>query len=179
MPITVKEYHKRVAFVRQLMKEEGLDALVIYSWKRGQVTYLSGYWPGYVANMAMVILPQEGEPSLLIRLAFDLERAKRMSWINDIRTVGTLSNFPVYCGKILRKGGIRTGKVGFVAGDATVDEMPYSILTAMKKDLTQIEFVSASALLEKARLVKSREEISILKKSASIARRSTHTKILQ
>ncbi len=169
MSITEKEYCQRLVFIRQLMREKDLDALIVYSWKRGQVTYISGYWPGYMANMAMVIIPQEGELSLLIRLPFDLERAKRMSWIDDIRAVGILSNFAVYCGKILLEKGIKTGKVGFVAGDATVDEMPYSLLTTIKKDFPQVEFLSAFTLFEKARSIKSKQEINILKNSALVA----------
>lgn len=169
MPITEKEYRQRLVFIRQLMRKKDLDALIVYSWKRGQVTYISGYWPGYMANMAMVIIPREGELSLLIRLSFDLERARQASWIDDIRIANTLSKFASCCSEILQQKGFRSKKVGFVAGDATVDEMPYSLLTTMKKDLPQVEFLSAFPLFEEARSIKSKQEISILKESAFIA----------
>jgi len=169
MPITKKEYCQRLTFIRQLMKEEDLEALIVYSWKRGQATYISGYWPGYIANMAMVIIPREGELSLLIRLPFDLERARKMSWIDDIRIADTLPRFASCCTQILREKGFKSGKIGFVAGDAIVDEMPYSLLTAMKEDLPQVELLPALTLFEKARFIKSKEEINILKNSAVIA----------
>lgn len=169
MPITEKEYCQRLVFIRQLMRKKDLDALIVYSWKRGQVTYISGYWPGYMANMAMVIIPQEGELSLLIRLPFDLERAKQASWIDDIRIASTLSKFASCCTQILGKKGFSSRKVGFVGGDATVDEMPYSLLTTIKKDFPQVEFLSAFTLFEKARFVKSKQEINILKNSALVA----------
>ena len=71
--ISVEEYRQRVTSLQRHMARQGFEALVIYSWKRGQVRYLSGYQPNYVANVAILVVPSSGEPTLLIRFPFDLE----------------------------------------------------------------------------------------------------------
>lgn len=167
--ITKEEYQRRLKLIRGSMKKENLDALIIYSWKRGQVEYISGYRPNYIANVAMVIIPLEGKPLLFIRFPFDIERAHRASWIKDIKAAGNLAGFIPLCCNFFQESKLLKGKVGLITGDAIMDEMPYSLMKELEKSLPGLKFIPAFKLFEKARLVKSEQEIEILKSSAAIA----------
>ncbi len=91
MGMRIEEYRRRINTIRASMAGQRLDALLIYSWKRGQVRYLTGYTPNYVANVAAVVLPVDGDPVMFIRFPFDLERAHRACWFDDVRASGDLS----------------------------------------------------------------------------------------
>jgi Xaa-Pro aminopeptidase len=66
--------------VRELMEEEGLDALVVRA--PDNVLYLSNFWgmKGYEA----VVFPREGEPTLVC-LEASAEDAERNAWTEDVR----------------------------------------------------------------------------------------------
>src|SRR3990172_9301487 len=68
---------------RALMKQKCLDVLVIYSaeqhglgreWARYFANFVYPYWNGE----ALIVLPLEGEPALLINYGFLLENARLM-----------------------------------------------------------------------------------------------------
>jgi Xaa-Pro aminopeptidase len=133
--ISVAEYEERLRLVRQEMTKLELDALLVYSWKRGQVRYISGYKPDYVANVAMVVVPLSGMPTLLIRFPFDLERARKMSWFDDIRASGDFAGLARDCVAVLRERGANLHRIGLVTGDFVVDEMPRSLYEMSKTAL--------------------------------------------
>jgi Xaa-Pro dipeptidase len=163
------EYEKRLRFIQQEMLRLELDALLVYSWKRGQVRYLSGYKPNYVANVAMLVVPPVGEPTLLIRFPFDLERARRMSWLSDIRASGDLPGLARDCQSVLRQHRSGLGRIGLVSGDFVVDEMPHSLYEILSQAFPTSEFVSAMSLIERARLRKSPAEAQLVRESAQVA----------
>lgn len=167
--ISAAEYGKRLNFVRHEMAQQGLEALLVYSWKRGQVRYLTGYKPNYVANVAMLVVPPVGEPTLLIRFPFDLERAHRMSWLSDIRASGDLPGLVRDCQSVLRQGSSGLSRIGLVSGDFVVDEMPHSLYEMLGQAFPTSEFVSARSLFERARLHKSPAEAQLIRESAQVA----------
>ena len=133
--ITKEEYTGRLELIRRGMAEKKLEALLVYSWKRGQVRYISGYQPNYVANTAIVIVPPEGKPTLLIRFPFDLERAKKSSWLEDIRASGDWAGFVRDCRAILAGRGADGGRIGLISGDFVVNEMPYTLYQDLVESL--------------------------------------------
>jgi Xaa-Pro dipeptidase len=163
------EYEIRLSVVRDAMARMALDALLVYSWRRGQVRYLSGYKPNYVANVAMVVVPAVGEPTLLVRFAFDLERANKMSWMTDIRASGDLAGLVRDCQAILGRSAARPGRIGIVGGDSVVDELPHSVHEMLSAALPGWEIVSASSVVEQARLRKSPAEAELMRQSARVA----------
>ena len=68
--------------VRELMAEEGLDALVVRA--PDNVLYLTNFWgmKGYDA----CVFPREGEP-VLITIEASEEDAARMAWTDDVRFI--------------------------------------------------------------------------------------------
>jgi Xaa-Pro dipeptidase len=167
--ISVAEYEERLGLIQREMAHLGVDALLVYSWKRGQVRYVSGYKPNYVANVATVVVPCSGEPTLLIRFPFDLERARKMSWLADIRASSDFPGLARDCQTVLREGGGEIDQIGLVSGDFVVDEMPHSLYEMLKAALPESEFVPALSIFEKARLRKSPAEAELTRDSARVA----------
>jgi Xaa-Pro dipeptidase len=167
--ISPEEYGQRAAQIQVDMAVENLDALLIYSWKRGQVRYISGYHPNYIANVAMVILPCQGPPALRIRFPFDLERAQRESWIEDVAASGNLLNLAADSAAVLRQRNLSSGRIGLVSGDHMMDEMPHSLYVALQRELPRAALVEAGHLFREVRQRKSPAEFELLRASARLA----------
>jgi len=167
--ISVQEYRSRLQAARQAMAQMDLDALLVYSWKRGQVRYLSGYKPNYVANAAMLVILPDGDPILLVRFPFDLERACKVSWLRDIRASGDLQGMVRDCQAILKSAVPSGSSVGLVGGDSVVDELPHSMYEMLNQALPDYRLVPASCILEKARMRKSVAEAELVRESARVA----------
>ena len=100
-PDDVAEYHRRVARLRESMREKGLDAVVVgdnpYGLEAGfrMAAYLSGFglkWPLY---FAVVVLPLEGEPTLVVSPGPGggaMAKAAERTWITNV--VGTSARNP-------------------------------------------------------------------------------------
>ncbi len=155
------------------MAGEGLDALLVYSWKRGQARYLSGYHPNYIANVALLVLPREGSPALRIRFPFDVERARQESWVEDIVASGSPAKLVTDAAIVLRQRGLAGGRIGLVTGDHVIDEMPYNLYALLQRELPEAELVESGHLLRRARLRKSPAEFTLLRASARLTQAGT------
>jgi Xaa-Pro dipeptidase len=169
MTTTRQEYLARLQRIRQEMSAEALDALLVYSWKRGQVHYVSGYVPNYLANVAMVVLSQREEPTLFIRFPFDLDRAKRMCWFGDVRASGDVTAIGRDAAIRLRELGLDDGEIGLVSGDNVMDELPYTLYQQLRSDLPTAQFTDRRDLIMDIRLSKGPAEFALMKQSAAVA----------
>jgi Xaa-Pro aminopeptidase len=170
MGIDIEEYQRRLNTIRARMTDQKLDALLIYSWKRGQVRYLTGYTPNYVANVAAVVLPVHRDPVMFIRFPFDLERARRACWFDDVRASGDVSGIGRDVVRHLQHAGLDGGaRVGLVTGDAVMDELPYTLYGQIAAELPRVEWVDARGLVMEVRLIKSQAEFEALRQSAQVA----------
>jgi Xaa-Pro dipeptidase len=169
MTISKDEYAGRLSRIRQAMADKNLDALLVYSWKRGQVRYVSGYTPNYIANVALVVIPRQEEPTMFIRFPFDLERAQGMCWFDDVRASGDVAAVGRDAGFRLRELGLDRGHVGLVSGDGVMDELPYTLYDQLQADLPQVVFSDARKLAMDLRLIKSPAEFALLERSARVA----------
>lgn len=166
--IPLEEYRQRSAQLQAAMVGEGLDALLVYSWKRGHVRYISGYHPNYVANVALLVLPKEGLPALRIRFPFDLERARRESWIEDTAASGSPAKLVTDAAEALHQRGLAGGRIGMVTGDHVIEEMPHSLFALLQQELPQAVLVEAGELLRRERLCKSPAEYELMRLSARL-----------
>jgi len=169
MTIEQQEYTARLARIRQAMADKGLDALLVYSWKRGQVRYVSGYTPNYIANVAMVVVPQRQDPTLFIRFPFDLERARSMCWFDDVRASGDVGAVGRDAAARLRELQLDRGCIGLVSGDGVMDELPYTLYQQLRHGLPNVTFSDARGLVMDMRLIKSSAEFTLLERSAEVA----------
>jgi Xaa-Pro aminopeptidase len=169
MTISREEYAGRLSRIRQSMADQGLDALLVYSWNRGQVRYVSGYTPNYIANAAMVVITHHQAPTLFIRFPFDLERARAMCWFKDVRASGDIAVLGRDAVGRLHELSLDQGHIGLVSGDGTMDELPYTLYRQLVDDLPQATFIDARSLAMDLRLSKSPAEFELLRQSARVA----------
>lgn len=169
MKIDTSIYLRRTEYLRQQMALQRLDALIFYGWKRGQILYISGYFPNYIANVAMVVLPKEGEPVLRIRFPFDLDRAKNESWIKDVHASGNLTNLAKDCADFCIAHHLSNSRIGLVTGDNVMDEMPSSLFAVLQNALPNITWIDANNIVQNARLIKEPDEFEALRISANLA----------
>ena len=151
------------------MQAERLDALLVYAWKRGQIRYVAGYHPNYVANLAVAVLPLIGVPALRIRFPFDLERAQQESWIDDVAASGSPTQMLRDAADVLRRQSLGQGRIGLVTGDNVMNEMPYNLYAVLQSELPQATLLEAGHLLLRERQIKSPEEFGLLRAAARLA----------
>jgi len=165
------EGYRRLGVIREQMRETKLDALLIYSQRRGHVAYVSGYIPNYHTNSAVVILPADGEPVLLIRFGFDMPRAKTLSWFKDIRTADAdhPGGFLRQCLQTMAEMKLDKAQIGLVAGDETVDEIGLSLTRSIHQELSGAHVRHVAELITRMRLAKQPGEIQKLQRSAGLA----------
>ena len=162
---------ERIQAVQASMKDRNLDALLVYSQRRGQITYLSGYRPNYHTNSAFLCLPREGDPVMLIKFGFDMPRARAMSWVQDIRpghSEDARCLFSEFAG-ILAERGLNRARLGWVASDETIDEMSSTLYGAMREGLPDAHLERACDLVNALRLRKSAEEVESLRRCTAVS----------
>ena len=158
-----REYEARVQRIRESMKKQGLDALVIYAsareWPASNVRYVSNYG---LRDSSLIVLSTDGDAHLAIGSGFALPFAKEVSWINDVRVI---SSSPGKEAKTsLDRLGISKGTLGFVGSG----EMNLAESDSFKKGLSGFENRDAEGLLDELRLVKSPKEIDLHRRASEI-----------
>ncbi len=176
---SLAERDRRWRLVRQLMAQEGLDVIVTAintgHWDHFQANtrYLTGI--GGNCGEAAAVFPLDGEvtaiamgiPPVHYWLGFQ-------DWVTDVR------NCNRYFGKgiveRLRELNMDKGRIGVAGlyniGRAPEGVMPYGTMRAMEEACPNATFVDSTDLLEKARYVKSQEEIDVLAKAVELVEKS-------
>lgn len=93
------ELDLRHAAIRASMSVDGVDLLLIYSspLRNFDIHYAAHY--DLIGRGAVLALPLDGEPVLYIGEEWDLERARRISPLSDVRYAPDFANL---CGTLLR-----------------------------------------------------------------------------
>ena len=165
--------------VRELMKQQDLDALVVRA--PDNLVYLTNYW--CMKGYDVAVFPCEGEPTL-IALEPQEHDARRSSWTRDIRLFKsydesdprppTLRSLEVAL-QVLQERGL-TGKIGLelsqgtqsadrMVGEPTTWTQPW--FDAFKP--VAHEVVDASGLLAEVRAIKTRQEIERMRLANELA----------
>ena len=175
MEIPKSEYLERIRRTKAAMTTEGLNALLVYSLKFNAVRYLSGFYPDYsVSNAGLLILPLEGEPTLLTRVPAHIDTSRRLAVIDDVRVcrgssmgAGELDTMAEDCAKILGEHQADHGRIG-LAG--YVPER--GIEWPLRRFLPEATLVEANPILDTLRQIKSQNELELCKKSAEIGNKA-------
>lgn len=166
--------------IRDAMRQERLDALILRIPEN--VTYLSGAWCG--RGLTYLVFPLEKDPVLIHPGGETLPP----TWVSDVRFY-KWENFE-HLGSSLEVGkesvhkalldlGISSGTIGveqaweLVLGTTLRYEMNVlgeKTLAALRQKLAGHSLKDASALLTKARSIKTQEEVRALRKTNRIAR---------
>jgi len=163
--------------VRALMEEEGLDALVVRA--PDNVLYLTNFWgmKGYDA----CVFPREGEP-VLICLEASAEDAERTAWTKDVSFVrGYHESDPRPPLARTLDAAVETarsyGRVGLELslGTQAADRMVGEPTTFTKAWFDAFEAaVDGTPLLNRARMLKTEQEIARMRIANEIATQAMH-----
>lgn len=176
---SLAERDRRWKLVRELMAREGLDVIVTAvntgHWDHFQpnVRYLTGV--GGYCGEASAVFPLEGEVTVVAMgippshywLGFQ-------DWVTDVRNCGRY--FGRGIAERLREMGVERERIG-VAGLANVSRapegvMPYGTMRALEEAFPNATFVDATDLMERARYVKSDEEIAALARAVELVEKA-------
>jgi Xaa-Pro aminopeptidase len=163
---STKERERRYEALRLMMRERGIDALIVASrgdeFMRGRVQYVSDVfqWAGW----SFVVLPANGQASFLSDPLWGLARVPLVSWIEDIRTTHDPGS---EIGSILADQGLSDGTIGYAGSDI----ITAGHLTAIGKASPRADLVDATDWFDDVRSIKSSEEIANLEETSTILRK--------
>lgn len=146
----------------RLMRERGLGGLIVYSdgtcniLRASYLQYFAGFAPMGPNNAAVV--SSTGRVALLVQPAWDARRAKRLSWIDDVRGAGDAGGSVLEAARRLEIH----GAVGLAGGR----EMPYPLHAALASELS---LEPADDLVETIAREKSPEELALVWKASAAA----------
>ncbi|GAA3788952.1 MULTISPECIES: Xaa-Pro peptidase family protein [Amycolatopsis] len=146
--------------VRDAMAETGLDLLLAFGpgWRRENVRYLSD--ARVTGSAAFVALPATGEASAYSTRRQDVAEIAGRGWVTDAHFLD-----PAEPGEFrTRLGDSRARRIGI----AHYELLPSMLLDLVREALPAAEIVSATALLDQARLVKSEWELARMRRSAKV-----------
>jgi Xaa-Pro dipeptidase len=154
------EVARRYANVRAALERDGLDALIVsgseYTGFEGAVTYLSGFT--IVHRYAYVLLPLEGEPTIVFPAEARYVGEHGTSWIDDQVFVDTPGEW--LRDRIRRE---RWERVGVYGLDYVMAVRDYRVLKGGTEALIpyDLEFDLARAVKSEAELASVRESVRI------------------
>ncbi|MFT4065123.1 M24 family metallopeptidase [Paraburkholderia sp.] len=173
--LTPALYQTRIRDVQTGLGRRGLACMVVI--KPEHVRYLSGFWgystrPEYASPRRLValVVPASGEPTLIVpKIEFNF--ASRRTWLRDVRhhvewaprpgeVFGGLELLDV----VLKEKGLTRGCAGAELGFISA-----RLFGMLSDTFPQLAFEEASSVVEALRVIKSPEEIDIMRISGRMA----------
>src|SRR5262245_54826360 len=166
----VDEYRRRYARACRVMEERGLDALLVT--ENLNVRYFSGYlsmlWVSRFRVMA-ALLPRD--PSLgptLIVPGQETGNALATSWIADLATYPDQEEPVPYLASAIREK-VAAGRIGLELGFGHRLGMTVEQLEALRRELSGVELVSGTPLIQAVKMVKSPAEVERVRRACEIS----------
>lgn len=163
LSVSPEEFIRRYDLIQDAMATMDLDALLI----RGpeNITYFSGYEsPGYYRYHCIVV-PRRGEPVFVLR-DFEWINVPEFAWSAKLAKVYDWDHGPDVTVSVLRQLGLGQAKrIGVEKRNFFYTVAEHETLG---QGLPQTEFVEATEVLWNARMIKSEEEVAIMRRSAAL-----------
>jgi Xaa-Pro dipeptidase len=156
------EYKRRLDAVRTRMAAQDIEALLIFS--AGNVYYLTGYHSVNSWDFQCCILTHQGDPTLLI-FNFELGRFLASSWLSEA-VLYTAHDNPVQ--KVIERLNERhllDKRLGIEENSPNLGVRKYR---QFQQELGKAQWIDASGLVDKVRLVKSSPEIEYMRAAARL-----------
>ena len=172
--LSLAERDRRWAAVREQMRRQGLDGIVLWGWPTmwdfctANARYLCPI--GGNAEFNVLIFPLDGEPTCIIQMPTFIEGWRSaQNWVSDVRPrTKTWADSVAARLKELKLDTAAIGTDG-LAGPLDPDGwLPHSVHVRLKELLPQARLVNLDDMLEKVRAIKSAEEIDVLEKAAKL-----------
>lgn len=181
---SLAERDRRWAAVRKLMREQGIDVIVVPNNTghstdfQANVRYLTHVGGGGDADIAAVF-PLEGEATALANRAKSNWLSGAQNWTRDVRN--SRRNMGLATVERLKELGVERGRIGVTGlGAGTRTPMGTILLgfyRLIRDAFPNAELVDATHILEEVRYQKSQEEIDVLTKSQQIIERAIQSEI--
>jgi len=169
MAASEKEIRRRCDALRAKMEEEGLKALIVFSQVQtgyaGAVRYISNYH--LTTRKEYLVFPLSGDPVLIVPTIGQQYYAKANSWIRDVRSSGE-EGAALEAGKVLKALKLDKEPIGIVGLKTTI---PYEDYRQLAEELPGARWKDATRLMQEIRMVKSREELEMIRETAEMADR--------
>ena len=166
----MEEMNRKLLNARELICMEGFSGIVVTG--AANHFYFTGFrklanWASFTRTV-FVFIPRDNEPIMYVQ-EFDGPEAASRSAYPDVRTFKEIMSAPVDgVVEIMKELGMDKGKIGFELGYEQRMDLSYNDYLAIKEKLPNAEFVDASNLIWKLRMVKLPYEVECLRKSNDI-----------
>jgi Xaa-Pro aminopeptidase len=148
------EYERRIEILRRSMKNSQIQAAILFDSR--DVYYYAG-----TGIYAFLIVPMNRSPVLLVQV--NSERAKKDSWIQDIREVRGIKTIK----KVTDELGISRCMIG-----VEKDVLPANYFESLSNMMSDCRLTDITPSILKQRSIKSKTEIELIKKAAAISNKS-------
>lgn len=164
MEVTTEELKARTENLRQKMKDEGYDALIVYSdeYRSGHSTYITNYKPINVIEESpqLVLIVGDNEPVVFLG-RLNAYAAKDMCWIQDVRGIHRpYSDFPQVFEPIVG----RSSRIGLIGKNI----LPFEIYEQLVEAVPEGVIETRDDLMLDLRKIKSEAEIALMEQAAEI-----------
>ena len=160
--------HEVLAKLRTAMKKAGYDALVAFS--QDNVTYTAGFLvPSQASNRFRRTITILAGDSYAAQIVVNVEEnlARQRSRFSDIRAYNQFTQDPAdLLADALDEAGVAAGRIA-----VELDYMPAQDYIRLKERLPQATFVPCKDLYFTARMIKTNEEVAILRKVGELTDR--------
>lgn len=170
--LSLEERNRRWNRTGKFLKKKGLECLLLAG-----LTSRDQY-DAYLTNdyaEGIVVFPAEGEPTYITWQEGRVTRQKEAAesgitpWVEDMR-VGV---DPPTVAAVIREKGVDRSRIGVVGlkskGPAEMSGfIPYSLWSGILKELPKVDFVECSEEFAALMLVKSEEELVLMRRSAAV-----------
>src|SRR5690242_6242372 len=154
-------FQRRLERARAELKARGLDLLI--ATPSTNYEYFTGYNPGRSERLIALLLPVAGPPAIVCP-SFEVERIKRHSVITELRGWEEQEDPHALMRETVRR--LRPGSsAGTIALESTT---AYQTFLRLGRALADWKFVDAAPVTERLRVIKSPEEIALLRRAIAI-----------
>lgn len=168
MPVAVLE--QRVARLQQAMKNEGLDAVLVYTAidRPSAVSWLTQFVPYW--NEAVLVVPARGGPVLLAAFSKRVQEwIREVSYLEDVMTAPKLGEGVVSLLERRVPGfATRGAKVGLIE----CDDFPWTIAQPLSKAIGEAALVDAGPLFASVRQPADAAEVGLARTALRLAERA-------
>lgn len=160
-PITTEERLARIEKARRLMTENKIEAIVLDAGTTA-LKYFTGvnWWPSERTMVA--IIPAKGDVKY-VSPAFEEERLRQLITIGkDVRTWEEHESPYKQIANTFKDLGISNGNIGIE------ERLRFFIFDGVRKEASQLNYISADPVTMNCRLIKSPAEIALMQKANDI-----------
>lgn len=155
------ERERRQARLRAALADDGFDGLLAFApaWRRENVRYLTG--APVRGSLALAYLPGDGTPAAFVARPEDDDAIRAAGFVDDVRPL-ELPGLAPLADRLAAE--LRGGRLGV----AHAELVPHALWSALQRALPGVTLDSATALMDRVRMVKSEWELQRMRRSAAV-----------